>query len=174
MDNLYKHTLESPYHVSVGAVLFNTKGEICFHKYLPKNFPDNFRYLGGGLDEMYVLMRETVKDNEPLESAVLRGVEEEFGAVGAVDKYLGALLANVYDEEKNFNFEKNTLYHSVELVSLIDRDTSDIEGQSELVWLLPEKALAILEKQVGQTSREELNEVEIIKRFIIAYDKRSK
>jgi hypothetical protein len=77
---------------------------------------------------------------------------------------------SVQDREQNFIFEKNTLYHSVRLVSLAARDGSDIENQSDLVWLLPKDALILLEKQVGRTSREELNEISIIKRFITAYE----
>ena len=41
---------------------------------------------------------------------------------------------------------------------------------SELVWMSPTEVLAVMEQQVAQTNREELNEIGIIKRFIDLYE----
>lgn len=171
MDNLYKYAIDSPYHVSVGAILFNDKNEICVHRFLSKSIPKESLHLTGGLDEVYLLMRETVHDNEPLEMAALRGIEEEFGAIGKVEKYLGALTAKV-DDGNSFFFEKVTHYFAIRLKVLSLRNTSDIEGRSELLWLTPEEALGLFKEQARKTKREELNEVEIIKRFINTYESR--
>jgi len=48
--------------------------------------------LGKGLpfNELYLLMRETVEDGESLYDAVARGLQEEFGLSGEVERYLGS------------------------------------------------------------------------------------
>ncbi len=166
MDNLYSYSRRNPYHVSVGAVLFNNRGEVCVHRYLSTDFPNDVKHLSGGLDEVYILMRETLHDGESMSEAVLRGIEEEFGAKGVVEKYLGALISNV-DDGDDLIFEKTTLYHSVRLQRVgLKRDETEIENRSKLLWLAPSDLLSIMEKQVSLTTREELNETEIIRRFI--------
>jgi hypothetical protein len=169
MDNLYSYEVDTPYHASVGAVLYNDRGEICLHKYLYENIPNETKYLTGGLSEMFTLMRETVRDEESLVAAVARGILEEFGAVGSVEKYLGAIIAHVATDT-DLIFEKVTLYHSVKLESFVDRGKESVENKSGMVWVAPAEALAIMEKQVAGTTREELNEVKIIERFIAAYE----
>lgn len=61
---------EQPYHLSIGAVLFNEDGRVACH-----HFPEIL-----GQKDIYILMRESVEDEEtPLET-LQRGLEEEFGA----------------------------------------------------------------------------------------------
>ncbi len=167
MNNLYRHSQAQPFHISIGAVLFNDKFEICIHHFITEKLPENLRFHAGGLDEYYHLVRESLDNNEALEDAVLRGVHEEFGAIGEVDKFLGAkedvITGHAYD------FQKITLYHSVKLVRFEERPDIDPENHSEMEWYTPKELLNIYDKQVSQTDRPELDERVIIERFMSAY-----
>jgi len=168
MSKFYQHTLPQAFHLSVGAVLFNDKMEICTHHFIEKYHPKELKYLLGGLDDAYHLVRESLEGDESLQSAVLRGVYEEFGAKGVVEKYLGPLTCTVKTPTKAF--QKLTLYHSVRLTELGERPDIDEESHSEMEWYAPKELLDLYKKQATLTDREELNEVEVIRRFIEAYE----
>ena len=51
------------------------------------------------------LMRETLEDDETLEQAVSRGVKEEFGVEGKLEKYIGTVIHQV--SSPTVTFEKN-------------------------------------------------------------------
>jgi hypothetical protein len=169
MGALYQSGDDKPYHVSVGAVLFNDKFEVCVHRCTQSMVPDRYKWLTDGLDIMYTLMRESLENDEPLEAAVHRGLAEEFGAIGEIEKYLGARIANV-TTPNGFGFEKTTLYHAVRLCELGERDPEDEEGFSELVWVPVVELLGLMKEQATKTNRSELNEVEVIERFMASYD----
>ncbi len=63
---------KSPFHLSVGAVLLNKRGEVAVHHF-PKS-PKN--------PEFFILMRRTLKPKESLETALEKGLREEFGMKG--------------------------------------------------------------------------------------------
>jgi len=60
------------------------------------------------LDEVYHLMRESLEGNESIHDAVLRGVQEEFGATGIVDKYLGSKIDMITSPTKPHPDEGST------------------------------------------------------------------
>lgn len=169
MSDFYKYQIpEKPFHVSVGAVLFNDNYEVCLHRFFKKDVPNNLQFLIDYMDECYHLMRESLEGNEQLHDAVLRGVKEEFGATGVVEKYLGAKI-DLIKEPDGTDFEKLTIYHAVRLKGLGERTDSEVEGVTKLEWVTPQVALDIYENQVSKTSRPELDERIVIERFMSAY-----
>ena len=146
MNKFYKYQIpEKPFHISVGAVLMDD------------------------MDESRHLMRETLEGNEPLQDAVLRGIKEEFGATGTVEKYLGPKIDLIIHPDRT-SFEKLTIYHSVRLDKLGERTDTGPEGTTHLEWVPPQKALELYRDQISHTDRPELDERVIIERFIKAYD----
>ncbi len=120
------------------------------------------------MDEVYHLMRESLEGNELLHDAVLRGIYEEFGAIGKVDKYLGSKI-DVIERPDGPPFEKLTIYHAVRLVKLKERPQIDTESMTKMEWHSSQDILTIFNKQSEKTKRPELDESIIIKRFIDAY-----
>lgn len=170
MSKFYKYELpEKPFHISVGAVVFNDQYEICLHHFYKKNIPEHLHFLADHMDECYHLMRESLEGNEPLHDAVLRGVEEEFGATGTVEKYLGSKIDTILQPDGQ-TFEKTTIYHAVRLDELGERLSTDVESQTKMEWLAPAVALTIYDQQCQTTKRPELDERVIIERFMAAYN----
>lgn len=167
----YQHTLPQPFHLSVGALVFNEEYKICTHHLFIEDVPESLHFLGGGLSEWCHVMRESLESEETLEEAIHRGVEEEFGMKGVVDKYLGSLMCEVQKKaDGEETFQKTTLYYSVRLKEIGKREVSDEESVSSLEWLTPKELLDIYTFQREHTSRPELDESEIIQRFIDAYE----
>jgi len=169
MNKFYKYQLpEKPFHISVGAVLFNDDHKICLHHFYKKDIPEHLHFLADHMDEYYHLMRESLEGNEPLHDAVLRGIEEEFSAKGVVESYLGSKIDEILQPD-GMTFEKLTIYHAVRSQELGTRVATDVESKTKLEWLSPEEALQIFDKQCQSTKRPELDERIIINRFISTY-----
>lgn len=169
MNSLYQYKPGvSPFHVSVGAVVFNDKLEICTHHFFRDNVPEHILFFMDNLQEGYHLMRETIESDETLEQAVYRGIEEEFGATGTIEKYLGSLVCRVVSPTTIY--EKTTLYHAVRLDSLGKRTGTDEESVSTLEWYPAKDLLELYRHQATLTNRPELNETVIIERFMKAYE----
>jgi hypothetical protein len=161
-DRLFKASVENPYHLSVGAVLMNEKGEVCTHY---------FDEIGGEVDgkfrkftDFYLLMRETLKDGETLEDAVARGLMEEFGATGKINRYLGSLVSSWTIEQSNI--QKTTVYFLVDFVSIDEskREKDDPEAQSTITWLPKDKLLKKMRGQKERLGNDSLDETEILDR----------
>lgn len=167
MAKFYQHSLPQPYHISVGALLFNDRFEIGVHHFRIEHIPEQLRFLADNLPDIWHLMRESLEDGETLEAAVLRGCQEEFGAVGTVEKYLGAKIDQILTPSKSF--QKCTLYHAVRLQTLGERTGDDGENVSQLEWYAPHDLLALFDEQVQKTNRPELDERELVERFMVAY-----
>lgn len=164
MTSIFQHSHESPFHISVGAVLVNKEGKVRAHYRTVATTPEEYRITLGGLEESYTLMRETVENNETLEEAVLRGVQEEFGAEGRIVKYLGAILINVHAKVRSF--EKTTLYFEVELIKEGERPLDDGEGHTELVWETPEFLIERMRAQGRESNREDLDESKVLEAYL--------
>lgn len=165
MSRFYKYEIpKKPFHISVGAVLFNDAFEICLHHFSKKDVPTDLHFLMDNLDETYHLMRESLEDNESLHQAVFRGIKEEFGAKGNIEKYLGSKTDNIMQPDGT-SFEKLTIYHAVKLSELGERTDTEVEGKTKLEWVTPQAALEIYDNQVKSTTRPELDERIIINRF---------
>lgn len=115
MNNIFKASKEQPYHLSIGVLLVNEKGEICCHYY-----PDGLPYESGDEGDLYLLMRETPNEGEPVEEVVHRGIKEEFGARGEIKHFIGAINAWFPGVKTGVNIYKTTIYFLVTLESFID------------------------------------------------------
>ena len=127
--NLFQCTKESPYHLSVGAVLFNpTDKRIACHHF------EDFE----GEKDIHILMRETVEPGEAIEAAVHRGLMEEFGAIGKISRFLGPIVGKWrHGGHKDGNeIYKTTLYFLVELLEqdVNRRKKDDPEFGSVIEW----------------------------------------
>lgn len=165
MRSLHQNKPEQPFHVSVGAVVVNAKGEVLVHKRTPETTPPQYLHTLGGLNECYTLMRETIEDNEPIEQAVLRGVREEFGIEGKIRMYLGSIQARA-EKKDGTPWEKTTLYYLVIVEREGVRSTDDGEAHTELVWERPESLLEKMKEQGARSQREDLDESKIIDTYL--------
>ena len=161
MTSIYQHTVENPFHISVGAVLVNGEGEVCVHTFATSELPEDIRS-AIDTERVYILMRESVEDGETLTEAVERGLKEEFGAFGTVTKYLGSLRGRASSPKGVF--QKTTLYFLVELGEMGERP-DDEESHSELQWIEPQQ---LIEKMRAQrsNSRDDMDESEILENYL--------
>jgi hypothetical protein len=163
MDNLFKHKPESPFHVSVGALVVNDEGKIRVHHATKEKTKEQYLLKLGGLPEVYLLMRETLQDNESLEDAVNRGVYEEFGIKGQIKKYLGAIQGLIQEDG---GFEKTTLYFLVEMTEQLPRPDVDEESHTDLEWREPEELITIMQKQGRDSDHGGLDESKIVEAYV--------
>lgn len=131
MNKWSRHTVERPFHLSIGAVLVNDKNEVaCHHFHERTDVSDGKHY-----PDIYILMRETPEPNESIETVVARGLKEEFGAEGELVGFLGSIVSTF--PLKGVAIEKTTPYFFVRLtkqdISLREKDSS--ESVSTLEWL---------------------------------------
>lgn len=164
MTKIFQHSVENPYHISVGAVLVNEEGKICLHHRTTENVPEEYQVNLGGLSEVRILMRESLENDETLEECVYRGIEEEFGAKGEIVRYLGSIRIRVDGTEGVF--EKTTLYFQVKLISLGKRSGDDDESFSELEWVEPMRLIQLMKEQGEKASRTDLDESKIIETYV--------
>lgn len=156
--NLIKHSKEQPFHVSVGALITNDKGEICTH-YIKGPW-------GDGIEDTYVLMRETPEPGERFEDTVRRGIMEEFGAEGEIIRYLGSIQA--YFPRWETLVEKTTLYFHVVCKSIDPKKRSDedVEYDAETRWVKPEQLIQLMDAQQVRYERTDLCESKIVKAYL--------
>ncbi len=160
MQSPFKSTKESPYHLSVGAVLVDKEGQIACHYF--KKFQvtgEDQKY-----DDFYILMRETVESGEGLEEAVLRGIKEEFGATGEIEKFVGTLLTKF--PRGDVWIEKTTAYFLIRLkdFDINNRIFDDCEKESIIQWQPIDFLISKMETQGQRYERTDLDESEILKR----------
>lgn len=159
--SLFKSTKESPYHLSVGAVLFNENKEIACHYFKELQFIDDNKKR----DDFYILMRETVEVRESLEDVVLRGVQEEFGSTGEIERFLGSLKTKF--PRGDVWVEKTTAYFLIKLKDFdpdYERDSRDDESKSVIQWQTIDFLITKMEEQGRKYKRTDLDESEILKR----------
>jgi len=146
-----------PYHVSIGAVLFDQSGRIACH---------HFKEILGHKD-VYILMRESVENGEAPLMTLHRGLKEEFGAVAEPVAFLGCLSG--YLPDPRLSFEKTTLYIACKLVhwNPETRDLEDPEASSVIEWLEPSVLISLMQKQgIRFHHRVDADESEIIRRAL--------
>lgn len=169
--NYFQHSSYSPYHLSVGAVVFNDHGQILIHRFdreLPENpFSQN----------IYTLIRETMEPHETIESALARGIKEEAGSEAELVAFLGALTGSTMGRrDKTKNFEKTTLYFAMRLTVWRpeERLKDDPEAGSDLQWREPDELVSLMQRQGKATESADLDESEVIKRLVSLLSKNFK
>jgi hypothetical protein len=153
----FQASQKQPYHLSVGAVLFDQNGQIACH---------HFTEILGHKD-IYILMRESMEDNETPLTTLCRGLKEEFGADAQPVAFLGSLAG--YLPDPRLSFEKTTLYIACQLIQWNpeDRDFDDPEASSTIEWLEPNMLISLMQQQgVRFQHRADADESEMIKRAI--------
>jgi len=153
----FQASKKQPYHLSIGAVLFDQKGRIACH---------HFNEILGHKD-IYILMRESAEDNESPLKTLHRGLKEEFGATAQPVAFLGSLSG--YLPDPRLPFEKTTLYIACQLMQWNpeDRDLTDPEAASTIEWLEPAALISLMERQgVRFQHRADADESEMVKRAI--------
>ena len=159
MSNHFQGSTEHPYHISVGGVLQNEKGEIAVHYFKHVSHPEF-----GEADDFYTLMRETLEEHETLEEALSRGLLEEFGATGNLSSYLGSLVSHF--PKHGVSIEKTTLYFLLTCTSIDEKKRlkDDPEIQSEIRWVPPSELIHVMKSQGARIGREDLDESAVIER----------
>ena len=148
---------DQPYHLSIGAVLFDESGRIACH-----HFKEIFGY-----KDIYILMRESMEDNETLFMTLQRGLEEEFSATAEPVAFLGSLVGQLPDQ--NLPFEKTTLYIACRLLDWKPekRNLEDPEGSSTIEWLEPALLISLMKKQgIRFNHRVDADESQIVQRAL--------
>ncbi len=158
--SLFASTEESPYHLSVGAVLYNGKGEIACHYFKELRIPQDTREY----TDFRILMRETVEEKESLEAAVLRGIHEEFGATGDIKRFIGTLVTSF--PRGDVPVEKTTVYFLIELKEFnpSERDFYDEERTSLIEWQPIDWLISEMEEQGKKIERTDLDESTMLRR----------
>jgi hypothetical protein len=157
--NYFQGNKDHQQHVSVGAIMKNNDGFIRVHHF-PKEISSGF-WKSIGVTDFYILMRETVNPSESLESAVVRGLAEEFNAEATIDDYLGSIVSSA-------PFQKTTLYFLCTYIGEVasTRDKNDTEGQSILEWKTAEELIPIMRAQKERFGRDDIDESSILERYI--------
>jgi hypothetical protein len=147
---------QNPYHLSIGAVLFDQTGRIACH---------HFKELLGHKD-VYILMRESMENDETIFATLHRGLKEEFGAAARPVAFLGGLSGII--PESRLSFEKTTLYIACQVTEWnpAGRDPNDPEGNSILEWMDPQELIEIMQDQGRRFQRVDANESEMIQRAL--------
>lgn len=156
MHNIYKTTVNNPYHLSVGCILLNTEDKVVCHKH-------NHEKLG----EIYTLMRESVEPNESCEQTIARGLMEEMGAEADIISYLGSITANdTWFKEINqpTTVQKTTVYFLARLTNIDEskRLKEDTESDSEIVNLEGQELISLMKAQSIRTGIQDINESSIV------------
>jgi hypothetical protein len=156
-QKFFQATKQRPYHLSIGAVMYDQKGRVACHHYT-----NTFGY-----KEIYILMRESMENDETITETLSRGLQEEFGAVAKPVAFLGCQSGFV-PEGKQFSFEKTTLYIVCESIAFdpAKRDMNDPESESTIIWLEPNELISLMKKQGEQYKRKDLDESEMVERAL--------
>lgn len=160
--NYFQAAGNNPYHVSVGALVINDKGEVGCHYFKKFSHPEM-----GTFEDMYLLMRETIHPNETIEDCLKRGLMEEFGATANLQSYIGSIISHY--KKRDLDVQKTTLYFLCKLTSLDDakRSLNDAEEkQTTVMWIKPDILLEKMIEQGKRLKREDADESVILERYM--------
>ncbi len=158
--NHYEATERNPFHLSVCGLVFDSNGKILVHHL------ENYKTTRVFFPHLFTLMRETMELKETPEQTLHRGLEEEFGMIGEVDRFLGSLTTSFL--RGRVEVQKTTLWFSVMFVSNNlprHHDEGDSsEANSLLEWYEPNFLIQKMKAQ-GEIEKNQ-DESEIIRRFL--------
>ncbi len=165
MKNYFQGNSEHPKHISVGAIVLNDKNEICCHHFDSVKTDFQGYWKEQHLEDFYILMRETVEPNETLESALHRGLMEEFGIEAEFVDYVGSIQSHF--QSKRVEIEKTTLYFLCKLKSqdLSKRGSGDVEDQSQIEWHTADFLVPKMKKQSQKYGRTDIDESKILEKI---------
>ena len=168
MQNYFQGNSEHPRHISVGAIVLNDKNEICCH-----HFDSQKTYFKGywkdqGLEDFYILMRETVEPKETLENNLHRGLLEEFGMEAELIDYIGSIQSHFKNNE--VEIEKTTLYFLCKLKNqdLNKRSSGDVEFESQIEWQTADFLILKMKEQALKYGRTDIDESKILEKLKIS------
>ena len=152
----FQASQQQPYHLSVGAVLFDQSGRVACH-----HFKEIFGY-----PDIYILMRESMENDETVLMTLERGLKEEFGAKAHPIAFLGCLTG--YLQDQKLSFDKTTLYIACLVTEWnpLERDPHDPEAASTIEWLDPQELIFLMKQQGARFNRVDADESEIIERAL--------
>lgn len=161
MKNYFKGTIQNPYHISIGAIVKNSEGKICCH-YFNKISHKSI----GMMEDIVLLMRETLEPNESIESCLARGLMEEFGMEAKLQCYVGSIVSKFEIAGTEVQIEKSTLYFLCDYISNDEalRKSGDIEAGSTLQWLSTDELVFKMKDQLQRYGREDVDESSVIER----------
>jgi hypothetical protein len=169
MRNLFQQSAKSPFHISVAALVTNDKKQILCHHFKAVDLPHESE----GKSDLYLMMRETLHDNESLEAGVARGLMEEYGATGTIVDYLGSIQSHFpYTFDHSVSIEKTVLYFEVKLETLDEskREKGAVESRSQLVWLNASDFLKKIAAQTSILNRTDLDDSKVIVTYMEKHD----
>ncbi|MDQ6985528.1 MAG: hypothetical protein Q9M91_01835 [Candidatus Dojkabacteria bacterium] len=160
MQNFFQASPENPYHLSIGAVLLDQENRIICH---------HFNKVGS-FEDVYLLMTETIRSNETIENAIQRGLLEEFGATGVIERFLGTEIYNdpwFGETNKDVIVEKTVPFFVIKMTDLDEqkRDKEGREGGSKIVRMEKNDLLNKVEDQFERYNVNYLNFPKILKRL---------
>lgn len=165
MQNYFQGNSQHPQHISIGALVLNEEGKVCCHHF--DSTKSNFKgyWKDQGLEDFYILMRETVEPNETLEQALHRGLMEEFGIEAELVDYIGSIQSHF--KSKGVEIEKTTLYFLCKLKSqdLSRRSAGDVEFESQVEWQTPDFLIPKMKEQVTKYDRTDIDESKILEKI---------
>jgi len=155
--NYLQGNAKRPFHLSVGAIVFNDEGKIACH---------HVREFDGKPVEGYVMMRETIEPGESLESALARGLQEEFGIKAQPISYVGSVISKF--DGLWHNIEKTTVYFLMEHDGPSEKgrylNDKEVEGTNSVVeWHDPDFLIEQMNKQTEKYKRPDIDESKVIK-----------
>lgn len=163
-QNYFQGTVKNPYHISIGAVVKNAEGNICCHYFDSITLPSI-----GTLRDFYLLMRETIEPNETIEQCLSRGLLEEFGITGTLNRYIGSIVSTFEVGNTGVYIQKTTLYFLCDFVSMDEslRKKEDIEASSEIRWVAPLELIAKMKEQGKRLGRSDVDESMIVEHIML-------
>ena len=161
MKNYFQGTVENPYHISIGAIVKNDEGKIACHYFETVTHKSI-----GTMENIFLLMRETIETNETIESCLARGLLEEFGMKADLKSYVGSIVSKFKIRGTDVIMEKTTLYFLCDFVSIDEslRKASDIEATSIIQWLPVDDLIIRMREQTQRYKRDDADESSIIER----------